>query len=152
MNEAQRLPRELPLSQRVVCAAHRVLMEGVRGGDKAPGEYRRIPVWIGPDRHDPSKARYLPINAGDLPAAMGEWEKYLHAEVPRRRTSWCSSLSCMPSFESLHPFLDGNGRVGRMLVPALLVATGAHPCESLIGLKLSRSRYITASAGRCGST
>jgi Fic family protein len=84
MREAQTMLRDLPLSQRVVCAAHRVLMDGVRGSDKAPGEYRRIPVWIGPDRHDASTARYLPINAGDLPAAMGEWEKYLHADEPDR--------------------------------------------------------------------
>ena len=117
MNEAQRLLRDLPLSQRVVCAAHRVLMEGVRGGDKAPGEYRRIPVWIGPDRHDASTARYLPINAGELPTAMGEWEKYLHAEVPDKLVQLAVIHA---EFESLHPFLDGNGRVGRMLVPLFL--------------------------------
>ena len=117
MNEAQRLLQDLPLSQRVVRAAHRVLMEGVRGGDKAPGEYRRIPVWIGPDRHDPSKARYLPINAGDLPAGMGEWEKYLHADVPDKLVQLAVIHA---EFESLHPFLDGNGRVGRMVVPLFL--------------------------------
>jgi len=117
MNEAQRLLRDLPLSQRVVCAAHRVLMEGVRGSDKAPGEYRRIPVWIGPDRHDPSKARYLPISAGELPAAMGEWEKYLHADSPDKLVQLAVIHA---EFESLHPFLDGNGRVGRMLVPLFL--------------------------------
>jgi Fic family protein len=102
-------------------AAHRVLMEGVRGGDKAPGEYRRIPVWIGPDRHDPSKARYLPINAGDLPGAMGEWEKYLHAEAPDKLVQLAVVHA---EFESLHPFLDGNGRVGRMLVPLFLWQQG----------------------------
>lgn len=117
MNEAQRLLSVLPLSQRVVCAAHRVLMEGVRGGDQAPGEYRRIPVWIGPDRHDPSTARYLPINAAELPAGMGEWEKYLHADVPDKLVQLAVIHA---EFESLHPFLDGNGRVGRMLVPLFL--------------------------------
>jgi Fic family protein len=121
MNEAQRLLRDLPLSQRVVRAAHRVLMEGVRGGDKAPGEYRRLPVWIGPDRHDASKARYLPISAGDLPAAMGEWEKYLHADTPDKLVQLAAVHA---EFEALHPFLDGNGRVGRMIVPLFLWQQG----------------------------
>jgi Fic family protein len=71
MREAQTLLQTLPLSQRVVCAAHRVLLTDVRGNDKAPGEYRRVPVWIGTDRHDATKARYLPISAGELPAATG---------------------------------------------------------------------------------
>lgn len=115
--EAQHLLAQLPLSQRVICAAHRVLMEGVRGGDKAPGEYRRIPVWIGPDRHDAGTARFLPINAGDLPAAMAEWEKYLHAETPDKLVQLAVAHA---EFESLHPFLDGNGRVGRMLAPLFL--------------------------------
>lgn len=117
MREAQNLMRTLPLSQRVISAAHRVLMDGVRGGNKAPGEYRRIPVWIGPDRHDASTARYVPINAAELPAAMGTWEKYLHADEPDRLVQ----LAVMHAeFESLHPFLDGNGRVGRMLIPLFL--------------------------------
>lgn len=117
MNEAQALLAELPLSQRVLCAAHRVLMQGVRGGDKAPGEYRRIPVWIGPDRHDASTARFIPIGAGELPTAMGEWEKYLHASAPDRLVQLAVAHA---EFEALHPFLDGNGRVGRMLIPLYL--------------------------------
>lgn len=121
MREAQALLHELPMSQRVVCAAHRVLMAGVRGGDRAPGEYRRIPVWIGPDRHDASTARYLPINAAELPAAMGEWEKYLHAEEP---DALVQLAVVHAEFESLHPFLDGNGRVGRMIIPLYLWQRG----------------------------
>ena len=121
MNEAVRLLSRLPLSQRVVCAAHRVLMDGVRGGDKAPGEYRRVPVWIGPDRHDARKARYLPIGAGELPAAMGEWEKYLHVAAPDKLVQLAVAHA---EFEALHPFLDGNGRVGRMLVPLFLWQRG----------------------------
>ena len=94
---------------------------GVRGSDKAPGEYRRIPVWIGPDRHNPSKARYLPINAGDLPAAMGAWEKYMHADAPDKLVQLAVVHA---EFEALHPFLDGNGRVGRMIVPLFLWQQG----------------------------
>lgn len=117
MNEALRLLATLPLSQRVVRETHRVLMEGVRGGNKDPGEYRRIPVWIGSDRNDPSKARYLPINAAALPAGMSEWEKYMHADAPDRLVQLAVIHA---EFESLHPFLDGNGRIGRMLIPLFL--------------------------------
>lgn len=121
MNEAQRLLTSLPLSLRVVRAAHRVLMNGVRGSAKAPGEYRRIPVWIGPDQHNPRTARYLPIDAGALPAGMGEWEKYIHADTPDRLVQLAIIHA---EFESLHPFLDGNGRVGRMLIPLFLWQQG----------------------------
>lgn len=121
MHEAQNLLRELPMSQRVVCAAHRVLMSGVRGGDKAPGEYRRIPVWIGPDRHDASKARYIPIAASELPAAMSAWERYLNAD---EADTLVQLAVIHAEFESLHPFLDGNGRVGRMIIPLYLWQRG----------------------------
>lgn len=117
LNEAKRLMQDLPLSQRVIKAAHRILIEGVRGASKSPGEYRRIPVWIGPDRHNPDTARFIPINAGRLDEGMSEWEKYLHADVPDRLVQ----LAILHAeFEALHPFLDGNGRLGRMLVPLFL--------------------------------
>ena len=121
LKEAQTMLAHLPLSQRVVKGAHAVLMEGVRGSNKDPGEYRRIPVWIGPDRHDPTTARYIPISAGDLPAGMGAWDNYLNADdVP----DVLVQLAVVHAeFESLHPFLDGNGRVGRMLVPLFLWQT-----------------------------
>lgn len=122
MKEAQTMLADLPLSQRVVKGAHAVLMEGVRGSNKDPGEYRRIPVWIGPDRHDPATARYIPIAAGELPAGMGAWDNYLNnEEVPDKLVQLAVVHA---EFESLHPFLDGNGRVGRMLVPLFLWQTG----------------------------
>lgn len=139
MREAQTMLRDLPLSQRVVCAAHRVLMNGVRGGDKAPGEYRRIPVWIGPDRHDAGTARYLPIAAGELPAAMGEWERYLHAD---EADALVQLAVIHAEFESLHPFLDGNGRVGRMIIPLYLWQRGLIRAPLLY-----MSRYFEADRG-----
>lgn len=117
LNEAKRLLDELPLSQRVIKAAHQQLLLGVRGGHKAPGEYRRVPVWIGPDRHDPSTARFLPISAEQLPQAMSDWEKYLNSDAPDRLVQLAIVHA---EFEALHPFLDGNGRLGRMLVPLFL--------------------------------
>lgn len=117
VNEAVRLMQELPLSQRVLQAAHVVLLSGVRGQHKAPGEYRRVPNWIGPANCVEEQARFVPISAGDLPQAMGEWEKYLHAPGADKLLQLAIAHA---EFESLHPFLDGNGRLGRMLVPLFL--------------------------------
>ena len=121
MREAERLLATLPLSQRVIREAHRVLLAGVRGQRKAPGEYRKIPSWIGPPGCDIDEARFVPIDAGRLPAAMDAWERYLHDEAPDRLVQ----LAILHAeFEALHPFLDGNGRLGRMLVPLFLWQVG----------------------------
>lgn len=121
LNEAQKQLAALPLSQRVVCAVHRVLLQGMRGQNKAPGEYRRIPVWIGPDRHNQATARFIPIEAGQLPEGMGRWERYLHDNAPDKLVQLAIVHA---EFEALHPFLDGNGRLGRMLVPLFLWQQG----------------------------
>lgn len=121
MREAERLLRELPLCQRVLFAAHRVLMDGVRGHGKAPGEYRRIPNWIGAPGCTTADARYVPIAAGKLPAAMAAWERYINEDAPDRLVQLAIVHA---EFEALHPFLDGNGRLGRMLVPLFLRQVG----------------------------
>lgn len=121
LSEAQTQLVTLPLSQRVICAVHRVLLDGVRGQNKAPGEYRRIPVWIGPDRNNQATARFIPIEAGQLAEGMGRWERYLHEDA----TDKLVQLAILHAeFEALHPFLDGNGRLGRMLVPLFLWQQG----------------------------
>ena len=107
----------LPLCQRVLKAAHEVLMRGVRGANKSPGAYRRIPNWIGPPGSDREEARFVPIAADQLPQAMDAWERYIHREAPDQLVQ----LAILHAeFEALHPFLDGNGRLGRMLVPLFL--------------------------------
>ncbi len=117
MREAEKLLSDLPLSQRVVREIHRVLLTDVRGENKAPGEYRRVPNWIGPPGCSAEQARFLPIGADQLPAAMSAWERYIHEEAPDRLVQ----LAILHAeFEALHPFLDGNGRLGRMLVPLFL--------------------------------
>jgi Fic family protein len=117
MREAERLLVDLPLSQRVVREMHRVLLQRVRGQNKAPGEYRRIPNWIGPAGCTIEQARFVPIGAERLPDAMSGWERYLHEDAPDRLVQ----LAILHAeFEALHPFLDGNGRLGRMLVPLFL--------------------------------
>lgn len=121
LRRAEELLHELPLCQRVVCEAHKVLMTGVRGHNKAPGEYRRIPNWIGPPGRKIEEAKYVPISADKLPEAMSVWEKFMNREEPDRLVQ----LAILHAeFEALHPFLDGNGRLGRMLVPLFMWQVG----------------------------
>ena len=117
LRRAEELLAELPLSLRVVREAHAVLMRGVRGKGKAPGEFRRLSNWIGPPGCTIDEATFVPVGAEALPAAMSAWERYIHADAPDRLVQ----LAVLHAeFEALHPFLDGNGRLGRMLVPLFL--------------------------------
>jgi Fic family protein len=109
-------PKGLPLSMRLIHGVHRRLMKGVRGASKQPGEVRRSQNWVGGTR--PSNAAYVPPPPEDVPRLLGELERYIHAE---------DSLSPLVraglvhvQFESIHPYLDGNGRVGRLLIALLL--------------------------------
>ncbi len=120
MRAAESMLNELPLSQRVICEAHRILLAGVRGHGRSPGEYRRIPNWIGPSGCSIEEARYVPIGANMLPDAMSEWERYIHSEEPDRLVQLAIIHA---EFEALHPFLDGNGRLGRMLIPLFMYYT-----------------------------
>lgn len=119
--EATRLLDELPLSQRLIKRTHEVLMQGVRGRNKAPGEYRRIPNWIGPEGCTIENARFVPVGADHLLGAMDAWEGYLHADAPDRLVQLAVIHA---EFEAIHPFLDGNGRLGRLLVPLFLSSQG----------------------------
>jgi len=113
--------KELPLCQRVIKNAHRILLEGVRGKDKTPGEYRRGPNWIGPAGCKIEQAKFVPISWDQLPDGISAWEKYIHADVPDRLVQ----LAILHvEFEALHPFMDGNGRMGRMFVPLFLFKLG----------------------------
>lgn len=126
LREAVQMMRTLPLCERVIRGSHRVLLTGVRGDNKAPGEYRRIPNWIGPAGSTIETARYVPVGADQVPAAMSTWERYGNGDAPDRLVQ----LALLHAeFEAIHPFLDGNGRIGRMLVPLFLWQTGLirHP-------------------------
>jgi Fic family protein len=121
MRAAETMLVELPLSQRIVRDSHRILLSGVRGHGKSPGEYRRIPNWIGPHGCSIEEARFVPISADALPDAMSRWERYIHEEASDRLIQ----LAVLHAeFEALHPFLDGNGRLGRMLIPLFLYQAG----------------------------
>ncbi len=109
-------PKALPLSMRLLNETHRRLMRGVRGAEKLPGEVRRSQNWIGGPR--PGNAVYVPPPPQALAAALGAFEKYLHAEdtLPALVRVGLAHVQ----FETIHPYLDGNGRIGRLLVTLLL--------------------------------
>ena len=107
---------ELPLSNRLLREVHALLMAGVRGGDNAPGEFRRTQNWLGGTR--PGNARFVPPPAHEVVAAMSDLEKFLHGPTPILLKAALAHVQ----FETIHPFLDGNGRVGRLLITLLLCA------------------------------
>jgi Fic family protein len=109
-------PNGLPLSTRLLCDVHRILMRGVRGQSKSPGEVRRSQNWIGGSR--PGNARFVPPPPDSVPDALAALEQWLHAEdalPPLVRVGLAHV-----QFETIHPFLDGNGRIGRLLVSLLI--------------------------------
>lgn len=118
---AQELLEGLPLSGRVIRAAHKILLSGARGANRAPGEYRRIPNWIGPPGCTQEEAKYVPIGSERLGDAMSRWESYIHQDMPDLLVQ---AANLHAEFEALHPFLDGNGRLGRMLIPLFLWQRG----------------------------
>lgn len=117
IQQAKDLLAKLPLSGRVMRNAHATLLQGVRGQNRAPGEYRKIQNWIGPPGCMEDEARFVPISPESLPNGMSAWEKYMHEEQP---DALVQLAIVHAEFEALHPFLDGNGRLGRMLVPLFL--------------------------------
>ncbi len=121
MRRAEEMLDKIPLSLRVVREAHRMLLAGVRGEGQSPGDFRRVPNWIGPPGCSIEQATFVPIGADMLPEAMSSWERYIHCEAPDQLVQ----LAILHAeFEALHPFLDGNGRLGRMLVPLFLWQCG----------------------------
>ncbi len=112
---------ELPLSSRLLREVHGHLMRGVRGADKAPGEFRRSQNWLGGTR--PGNARFVPPPSQEVVPAMGALERFLHDD-PEPTPILIKAALAHVQFETIHPFLDGNGRVGRLLITLLLCAEG----------------------------
>lgn len=117
----KRLER-LPLCCRLIREIHEVLMENVRGQDKTPGEFRYSQNWIGPANCSLKDARYIPPNVEDMQTAMSDLEKYINENVDYDPLIRGALIHYQ--FETIHPFLDGNGRIGRLLILLYLVEQG----------------------------
>jgi len=106
--------QSLPLCNRLLRETHAILMEGVRGQEKNPGEFRRSQNWIGAANCTLKDARYIPPNVDDMESAMADLERYINESTDYDPLVQAALIHYQ--FETIHPFLDGNGRIGRLLV------------------------------------
>lgn len=118
MNYGLQRLESLPLSLRLIKEIHKELLKDVRGGEREPGEFRRTQNWIGPQNCSLTEALYVPPPPEVTKEAMEHLENYLHAEDTVPPLVKCALVHAQ--FESIHPFLDGNGRIGRLLITFLL--------------------------------
>ncbi len=136
-----RLREGLPLSLRLICEIHAILLSSGRGHRMTPGEFRRSQNWIGGSR--PGNARFVPPPPDRLMDCLGPWEKFLHDDPVRVNPLLKAALAHV-QFETIHPFLDGNGRLGRLLITFILCAEKvlAQPLLYLsLFFKENRDRY-----------
>src|SRR5438128_8736751 len=139
--------RALPLSLRLVRELHQKLMRGVRGDAATPGEFRRSQNWIGPPGSTLSDASFVPPPPELLMDCLGAWEKFLHDDT---QPPLVHAALAHSQFEAIHPFLDGNGRVGRLLITLLLIAKGVLPSPLLYlsaWFEMTRPEYYTRLSG-----
>ena len=113
-----RNPSGLPISMRLMCDAHRLLLEGVRGSGKQPGELRRSQNWIGGTR--PGNAAFVPPPANKIGKLLTDLEHFIHGPAAAKLPPLVRIALAHAQFETIHPFLDGNGRIGRLLIAALM--------------------------------
>ncbi len=136
----KRLREGFPLSLRLLREVHEVLLQTGRGSTKQPGEFRRSQNWIGGTR--PGNARFVPPPPENLMECLGDLEKFLH-DQPVKTPTLIKAALIHVQFETIHPFLDGNGRVGRLLITLLLCAENAISEPTLyLSLYFKRHREI----------
>lgn len=111
--------KELPLCNRLIKEAHDVLLSGVRGQNKSPGEFRHSQNWIGAAGCNLQNARYIPPSVKDMIQAMSDLEKYINGDDDLDVLIRAALIHYQ--FETIHPFLDGNGRIGRLLITLFLI-------------------------------
>jgi len=136
--------KELPISLRLIKEIHAILLKGARGGHNEPGEFRRSQNWIGGSR--PGNAKFVPPPPHEVLSALGALEKFIHGEPAQTPTLIKAGLA-HAQFESIHPFLDGNGRLGRLLIPFIMIAEGAISSPLLylsLYFKTRRTEYYEA--------
>ncbi len=124
VREQLHAPDGLPISVRLLCEAQRRLLDGVRGAGKQPGELRRSQNWIGGSR--PGRAIFVPPPPDHVPGLLADLERFIHDPAPTLPPLVRIAL-VHAQFETIHPFLDGNGRIGRLLIAALLEQWGLLP-------------------------
>jgi Fic family protein len=120
---------ELPLSTRLLREMHRRLMDGVRGRELAPGELRTSQNWIGAPGSTIETAQFVPPPPDELAELLADWERFAHEELEMPLLIQNALLHSQ--FETIHPFLDGNGRLGRLLLVFFLIARGRLPAPLL---------------------
>jgi Fic family protein len=108
------LVKELPIGQRLIKELHAILLAGVRGEEKLPGELRRTPVWIGSPNDNPSTAIFVAPIPGEVADCLADWESFVNLKADLPVLVKCALMHYQ--FETIHPFLDGNGRIGRLLI------------------------------------
>ncbi len=118
MNHGLERLEKLPISLRLIREIHEKLMQGVRGAERNPGEFRNSQNWVGPPGSTLANARYVPPPPHEMRQALDNFEKFLHQEHPM--PSLIKVGIAHSQFETIHPFLDGNGRVGRLLITFLM--------------------------------
>lgn len=133
-------PRGLPLCSRLLCQAHHQLMRGVRGSEQHPGEIRTSQNWIGGTR--PGNAHFVPPPPAEVPKALADLDQWIHSadDLPPLVRAGLAHVQ----FETIHPFLDGNGRIGRLLITLLLEHWGCLQAPLLylsLAFKRSRDEY-----------
>ncbi len=138
--------KELPLGSRLLKETHAVLIEGVSGQEKSPGEFRHSQNWIGGQGSTLRNARYIPPSPDDMTEAMSCLEKYINTDAETGDNSDVLVRAALVhyQFETIHPFLDGNGRVGRLLITLFLMEKRmlSAPALSVSGfLKRNRAEY-----------
>jgi Fic family protein len=133
----ERLEGGFPLSNRLLREIHAILLADTRGGNQDPGEFRRSQNWIGGSR--PGNARYVPPPPQEVAEAMGALETFLHGR-PERTPVLLKAALAHAQFETIHPFLDGNGRLGRLLVTLLLCGQERVLTKPLLYLSLYLKR------------
>lgn len=123
IDAAVELLDKLPICSRLLCQVHAILLSGTRGSEKQPGEYRHSQNWLGSASSTISTARYVPPNVEDMKEALSNLEKYINAEEDDVDVLIKAGLIHY-QFETIHPFLDGNGRIGRLLTVLYLMSKG----------------------------
>jgi Fic family protein len=125
-----RLSDGFPVSLRLIREMHGILLTDVRGQERTPGEFRRSQNWISSPDNRPETARFVPPTVDEMWKALDDWEKYLHDAAPQLPLLIrCALLHYQ--FETIHPFLDGNGRLGRLFIILYLVVWGRLPAPLL---------------------